>query len=104
MHKFVIWTFLGYKDMEVNHKDGNKCNNKIENLEYVTGSENIQHAVATGLVADKKNGKTSKAIKQIKDGVVIAVFPSIHEAERQTRISKGNITMVLKGQRPLASG
>jgi len=34
---------------EVNHKDGNKLNNNLTNLEWVTSLENSQHAVASGL-------------------------------------------------------
>lgn len=34
---------------QINHKDGNKLNNSIENLEWSTSSENVQHAWATGL-------------------------------------------------------
>jgi hypothetical protein len=42
----VIEAFVGRntKDLEVNHKDGNKLNNHIDNLEYVTHSENLYHA------------------------------------------------------------
>ena len=47
----VTEAFLGSRTdgKEVNHKDGNKTNNRIENLEYVTKSENALHAFALGL-------------------------------------------------------
>lgn len=38
-----------YKLPSVNHKDGNRLNNHVSNLEWVTSSENAQHAVDTGL-------------------------------------------------------
>lgn len=37
------------KGMEVNHKDGNKLNNRPENLEYVTKAQNIAHSIAHGM-------------------------------------------------------
>lgn len=51
VHREVALAFL-HKDThknEVNHKDGNKSNNNIANLEWVTRSENLKHAVSTGL-------------------------------------------------------
>ena len=51
LHRLVAETFLpnpcGHK--EINHKDGNKENNSVENLEWCTRSENLKHAYANGL-------------------------------------------------------
>ena len=46
IHRVVAESFLGFPDcaMEVNHKDGNKLNNHVSNLEWVTRSENEQHS------------------------------------------------------------
>ena len=60
VHRLVATAFLsGGKDLtglEVNHIDGNKLNNSVENLEWVSPSQNCQHAWNTGL-QKKKYGK-----------------------------------------------
>lgn len=49
IHRLIIQAFLGEKPgYEVNHKDLNKANNRIENLEYVTRSQNMKHAYEMG--------------------------------------------------------
>ena len=51
IHRLVAESFLPNRGRkpEVNHKDGNKSNNFVSNLEWVTGKENKQHAVKIGL-------------------------------------------------------
>ena len=51
VHRLVMQSFVSPcpEGNEVNHKDGNKTNNRLDNLEYVTPSENILHAFAIGL-------------------------------------------------------
>ena len=52
IHRLVAYTFLknpNYKHMEVNHIDGNRTNNYVGNLEWVSEKENSEHAWLTGL-------------------------------------------------------
>ncbi len=51
VHSLVALAFYGplVPGMEVNHKDGDKKNNSVVNLEYVTDAGNKEHAAATGL-------------------------------------------------------
>jgi hypothetical protein len=51
IHSIVTQHFLGTRPHKftVNHKDGNKLNNRIDNLEYVSYSDNLRHAYAIGL-------------------------------------------------------
>lgn len=55
VHRLVVAAFIGPipPKMEVNHKNGNKKDNRVENLEIVTRQCNIDHAVATGLINNK---------------------------------------------------
>ena len=61
VHRLVATAFIPnpLSLPQVNHKDGNKANNSALNLEWVTGSENTQHAVKFGLI--KKGGGSHSA-------------------------------------------
>lgn len=55
VHRLIAKTFLGLRpdsDLEVNHIDGNRHNNRVDNLEIVSHQQNIDHSVATGLKND----------------------------------------------------
>lgn len=63
-HVLVAQAFVPNPDgkPEVNHIDGNKQNNRPENLEWVTHRENMQHAVKTGLLQMRNGSDHPRAI------------------------------------------
>ena len=64
IHRLVAIEFIpneNYRNLQVNHFDGNKSNNNVWNLEWVTCKQNIHHAYRRGLVPDRSGDKSSKA-------------------------------------------
>lgn len=79
VHRLVAKAFLDNPQNHptVNHKDGDRGNNAVENLEWVTMSGNSRHAHATGLVKNVGNGFSVKSISF--DGTE-TVYPSQNHA------------------------
>lgn len=63
VHRLVAVAFLGNSDLQVDHIDGNKQNNRLDNLEYVTAKENTQRAWKKGLA--KNTEYQRKVAKQV---------------------------------------
>lgn len=67
VHRIVCSAFLGnIVGLEVNHKDGNKSNNDISNLELVTHSENIKHSFANNLQSNIGEKNPISKLNEIK--------------------------------------
>lgn len=78
VHRLVAKAFIENKDNLpcINHKDGNKQNNRVDNLEWCTYSHNNQHAYDNGLKTWKR------PVVRLKQGIVIKRYESITDAEK----------------------
>lgn len=88
IHRIVAMTFLGAEeDKQVNHKDGDKTNNNVENLEWVTCSENASHReklLKNSVIVDKEY-----VIKLHNDGYSYGKIAKI------VGVSKGTISNII---------
>lgn len=69
VHRLVALAFIPNPEnkLEVNHIDGDKLNNNVDNLEWCTSSENTRHAFRIGLMKGVKNIRSAKITREDAD-------------------------------------
>lgn len=113
VHRLVAISFINnpLNNPQVNHIDGNKMNNNVDNLEWVTRSENVKHSYKKlgriGISYNKgktgKNNPNSKITLQYSlEGDLIKKWDSKIQASKELKIDSGSISKCCKGIRKTA--
>lgn len=97
LHRLIAMTFIPNPNNypQVNHIDGNKANNTVENLEWCTANYNINHALRTGLA--NKEYRMCR-IQCIDTG---EMFKSVVHASKELHCDRKGIFKSLKNNKPI---
>lgn len=103
VHRIVANAFIpnpnGYT--EINHKDYDRTNNCVDNLEWVSSSQNKQHAY---LKDENKNSRGKAVVQRSKDGVYIKTFETISKAAKEMNCSVSAISNCCLGRTKTSQG
>lgn len=97
LHRILAEAFIPnpLKLPQINHKDGNKTNNSLDNLEWCTGSANVQHK---NYVLKRGNCKSVRCLETMIE------YPSVSEAERETGCDHRHISDCCRNKRKTCGG
>lgn len=104
VHRLVAFAFLGpppHKNAwEVHHRDGDPANNRVENLEYVTRSQNTRHTFTNPLRTCGGLQISKKVLWRAAGSDIWQCFPSIRVAAQHLRVSPSTVSRCCYHKRP----
>lgn len=100
-HRLVMLAYIGESELQVNHKNSIRNDNRLENLEYVTPTENRNHSLKYGL-----SKKCAKQVHQIDIMTleIINTFSSLREAAKTVNVTHRSICSVCNNVRESSGG
>lgn len=109
IHRLVASYFLEFpkEGMVVNHKDSNKQNNNVSNLEWCTQKENIKHSFDAGRCIRYKgieNTLSKNIVKQNLDNITIEVITGLREYCKSNNLDRRCIQRAINGEYKTAYG
>ena len=103
VHRAVALAFLGPRPpkAQINHISGDKRDNSVANLEYVSCRQNIRHAWEKGLrrpeqVQGERHGQSKLTSEQVRHIRLVGSAANINELADRFGVTPQNISMVLK--------
>ena len=100
VHRLVATAFLPnlHRKDDLSHKDGNKLNNNVSNLEWSTRKENIAHAFATGLSKPHHHQINRKKVLVSNASGFFKVFSCVADAAKFIGRSESGVSRVCNGK------
>lgn len=106
IHRLVAMAFLPNPQNlpEVNHKDENPSNNRVDNLEWCSHRYNMNYGTVKERISKNNTGKSCRngyekpVIQYDLDGNFIALHKNIIQAAKSTNIARSTIKLILNGK------